>query len=207
MARLFRGRQSRRSIFAIRLDIKRLGRWRTGPAKGTFRDSMAPPNLHGVLVIDKPIGPTSHDVVARLRKVLDTRAIGHAGTLNPAATGVLVVAIGEATKLSPYLTAQAKEYRAAIHFGTSTATLDAQGEVVATGPIPDELTAELSALASGDPGRTTRGRGTCHRAGSRHRARAPRANPSGVLGHQDEWPRSARAGKARQRCPTRTARR
>jgi len=112
---------------------------------------MAAPNLHGVLVIDKPIGPTSHDVVARLRKVLDTRAIGHAGTLDPAATGVLVVAVGEATKLSPYLTSQTKEYRAVIRFGTSTATLDADGDVVATGPVPDELTAELRALASTDP--------------------------------------------------------
>jgi tRNA pseudouridine55 synthase len=112
---------------------------------------MAAPNLHGVLVIDKPIGPTSHDVVARLRKVLGTRAVGHAGTLDPAATGVLVVAVGEATKLSPYLTVQTKEYRAVIRFGTSTATLDAEGEVVATAPLPDTLATELRALASGGP--------------------------------------------------------
>lgn len=107
--------------------------------------------LDGVLVIDKPLGPTSHDVVARLRKVLGTRAVGHAGTLDPAATGVLVVAVGEATKLSPYLTAQDKEYRATITFGTSTATLDAQGEVVASAPIPDDLASELGALAAASP--------------------------------------------------------
>jgi tRNA pseudouridine55 synthase len=110
---------------------------------------MAAPNrLHGVLVIDKPLGPTSHDVVARLRKVLGTRAIGHAGTLDPAATGVLVIAVGEATKLSPYLTAQNKEYRATISFGTSTATLDAEGDVVAAGPIPENVMAELRAVTS-----------------------------------------------------------
>jgi tRNA pseudouridine55 synthase len=115
---------------------------------------MAAPNrLHGVLVIDKPSGPTSHDVVARLRRVLGTRAVGHAGTLDPAATGVLVVAIGEATKLSAYLTAQAKEYRATITFGSSTATLDAAGEVVASGPISDVLAAELHALTRSSPPR------------------------------------------------------
>jgi tRNA pseudouridine55 synthase len=115
---------------------------------------MVAPTLHGVLVIDKPMGPTSHDVVARLRKVLGTRAIGHAGTLDPAATGVLVVAVGEATKLSPYLTAETKEYRAAIQFGTSTATLDAEGDVIATGPIPDDLVTELRALESAEPDAT-----------------------------------------------------
>ena len=107
----------------------------------------APPRFHGVLVIDKPIGPTSHDVVARLRKVLGTRAIGHAGTLDPAASGVLVVAVGEATKLSAYLTAEAKQYRATVAFGTSTATLDAEGTVTASGSIPDDVAAELHALS------------------------------------------------------------
>ena len=62
--------------------------------------------MHGVLVVDKPRGPTSHDVVARVRKALGTRQVGHAGTLDPMATGVLVVAVGEATKLVPYLTAR-----------------------------------------------------------------------------------------------------
>src|SRR5688572_18725258 len=106
--------------------------------------------LHGVLVIDKAMGPTSHDVVARLRRVLGTRAIGHAGTLDPAATGVLVVAVGEATKLSPYLAAQTKEYLATVTFGASTTTLDAEGDVVARAPIPDDLAAELARLTSID---------------------------------------------------------
>ncbi|HMI89503.1 MAG TPA: tRNA pseudouridine(55) synthase TruB [Polyangiaceae bacterium] len=102
-------------------------------------------------MIDKPIGPTSHDIVARLRKVLNTRAIGHAGTLDPAATGVLVVAVGEATKLSSYLTAEDKEYRATVTFGASTATLDADGDVVATGPIPGDLIVELSYFGGAAP--------------------------------------------------------
>jgi tRNA pseudouridine55 synthase len=108
--------------------------------------------LHGVLVIDKARGPTSHDVVARLRRVLGTRAVGHAGTLDPAATGVLVVAVGEATKLSPYLTAEAKQYLATVTFGISTATLDAEGDVAETAPIPEEVAAELTRLASVDVG-------------------------------------------------------
>jgi tRNA pseudouridine55 synthase len=140
---------------------------------------MAAPNrLHGVLVIDKPIGPTSHDVVARLRKVLGTRAIGHAGTLDPAATGVLVIAVGEATKLSPYLTAQAKEYRATITFGTSTATLDAEGEIVASGPIPDELGTGLRALATANPAERPSAAPAIARAISIERARQEQVPPA-----------------------------
>src|SRR6185369_7488573 len=82
---------------------------------------------HGVLVVDKPAGPTSHDVVGQLRRALGTRAVGHAGTLDPAASGVLVVAIGEATKLAPHLAASDKSYLASIAFGRATDTLDAAG--------------------------------------------------------------------------------
>jgi tRNA pseudouridine55 synthase len=103
----------------------------------------------GVLVIDKPVGPTSHDVVGRVRKIMGTQAVGHAGTLDPGASGVLVVAVGQATKLAFYLTRQDKRYVATITFGTSTATLDRDGAVVATGPIPQELASEL-ARYSGD---------------------------------------------------------
>jgi tRNA U55 pseudouridine synthase TruB len=121
-----------------------VARWAWG---SYLRALMAPADrLHGVLVIDKPIGPTSHDVVARLRRVLGTRAIGHAGTLDPAASGVLVVAVGEATKLCSYLTAESKRYQATVTFGTATTTLDAEGDVVATAPIPDALANELRFL-------------------------------------------------------------
>ena len=98
--------------------------------------------MHGVLVIDKPRGPTSHDVVARVRRALGTRAVGHAGTLDPMATGVLVVAVGEATKLVRWLTEDAKSYRATVALGAETDTLDAEGRLVEQAPIPAELTLE-----------------------------------------------------------------
>jgi len=83
--------------------------------------------VDGVLVVDKPSGPTSHDVVSRARRVFGTREVGHAGTLDPMASGVLVLMFGQACKLSAYLTAQEKRYRAEVHLGRSTDSLDAQG--------------------------------------------------------------------------------
>src|SRR6476620_11425048 len=99
--------------------------------------------LHGVLVIDKQRGPTSHDVVARLRRVLGTREIGHAGTLDPMATGVLVVAVGEATKLAPYLTAADKAYEATIALGVATDTLDAEGHETKRADVPRSMVEAL----------------------------------------------------------------
>lgn len=87
----------------------------------------------GVLLVDKPVGPTSFDVIAKLRSVLRTRAIGHAGTLDPLASGVLVVLVGNYTRLSQYLTAANKGYRAEVTFGTSTSTDDREGEVIERG--------------------------------------------------------------------------
>src|ERR1700689_3147099 len=88
---------------------------------------MSPPPPCGVLIVDKPRGPTSHDVVARVRRAFGTREVGHAGTLDPMATGVLVVAIGEATKLVPWLLNENKSYEARIALGVETDTLDAEG--------------------------------------------------------------------------------
>ncbi len=105
------------------------------------------PRPDGLLVIDKPRGPTSHDVVARLRRVLGVKRIGHAGTLDPMASGVLVVLVGEATKLAPYLTAQDKRYTARVVLGVGTDTLDADGEITAAQPLPAWLDDELGALA------------------------------------------------------------
>jgi len=82
--------------------------------------------------VDKPLNLTSHDVVAEARRRLGTRRVGHAGTLDPLATGVLTLLVGEATKLSPYLTASAKRYLAWVAFGAGTPTLDAEGPVTAT---------------------------------------------------------------------------
>lgn len=83
--------------------------------------------MNGVLVIDKPPGPTSHDVVARVRKVLGTRRVGHTGTLDPLATGVLPLVIGKATRLASLLSGGEKEYIAAIRLGLATDTYDAVG--------------------------------------------------------------------------------
>jgi tRNA pseudouridine55 synthase len=82
-----------------------------------------------VHAIDKPLGPTSHDVVARARKLLGTRRVGHAGTLDPLASGVLLLLAGEATKLSPWLTGSDKAYLAWVALGASTPTLDAEGPI------------------------------------------------------------------------------
>jgi tRNA pseudouridine55 synthase len=106
--------------------------------------------MDGILLVDKPTGCTSHDVVAHARKALAQRDIGHAGTLDPMATGLLVVLAGEATKLSGYLTADSKRYATTIRFGTATDTLDADGAVIATSERapPDEsaIRAALDAM-------------------------------------------------------------
>jgi tRNA pseudouridine55 synthase len=102
-------------------------------------------SLDGVLVVDKPRGPTSHEVVRHLRRALRVRAIGHAGTLDPMATGVLVAAVGQATKLVPWLTAHDKSYQATIALGVETDTLDAEGVEVGRVPPSQELLAALRA--------------------------------------------------------------
>jgi tRNA pseudouridine55 synthase len=101
----------------------------------------------GLLLVDKPPRLTSHDVTAVVRRALGTSRIGHSGTLDPAATGLLLLLIGRATRLLPYLNAEPKEYRAAIRFGSSTATDDAAGDVTGTGRIP-EPNVVLDAIAS-----------------------------------------------------------
>lgn len=95
--------------------------------------------ISGVLLVDKPAGPTSHDVVARLRRLTGEGRIGHAGTLDPAATGLLVVLLGPATRLEPYLSAAEKSYEALIAFGSETDTDDAQGEPTQEAEVPTEL--------------------------------------------------------------------
>lgn len=99
----------------------------------------------GIVVIDKPAGMTSHDVVARLRRALGTRAVGHAGTLDPMATGVLVLGIERGTKLLGHLMASAKEYHATMRLGVSTNTEDADGAVIATADASHISDAAISA--------------------------------------------------------------
>lgn len=98
---------------------------------------MTATQMDGVLVIDKPPGITSHDVVAQVRRAIGARRrsgpkVGHAGTLDPDATGVLVVCIGRSTRLVPYIQASTKTYDARLQLGVTTSTLDASGEVLST---------------------------------------------------------------------------
>jgi tRNA pseudouridine55 synthase len=90
----------------------------------------------GLVVVDKPAGCTSHDVVAKLRKAYEQRRVGHAGTLDPDATGVLLVGLGRATRLLRFLQEAGKSYEGRIVFGIATSTLDASGEIVEQQPMP-----------------------------------------------------------------------
>ncbi|MCD4685091.1 MAG: tRNA pseudouridine(55) synthase TruB [Anaerolineae bacterium] len=104
------------------------------------------PTAFGLLNINKPQGPTSHDIVARVRRGTRVKKVGHAGTLDLMATGVLVLCLGPATRLSEYVMGSPKTYRARVHFGITTDTYDAEGDVVAEDAAPvaeDALRAAL----------------------------------------------------------------
>ena len=108
----------------------------------------------GLLVVDKPAGLTSHDLVARARRILGTRAIGHAGTLDPMATGVLVLGVGRATKLLGHLALDDKAYLATIRLGAATTTDDAEGEPIARedaglDPAADAAAVDEAAVRAG----------------------------------------------------------
>jgi tRNA pseudouridine55 synthase len=114
--------------------------------------------MDGLLLIDKPAGPTSHDVVERMRRVLHQPRIGHTGTLDPAATGLLPLVLGRATRLARFLSASDKTYEAAIRLGVTTATADAGGEPVGppyVGPMPtrDAIDRALDAFRGTHPQR------------------------------------------------------
>src|SRR6187549_2368515 len=107
--------------------------------------------MDGLLIVDKPSGPTSHDVVARVRRVLREPRIGHTGTLDPLATGVLLLVVGKATRLTKFLSASDKSYDAVVRLGFATDTADALGRPlgpVHTGPLPsrDAIDAALDAF-------------------------------------------------------------
>lgn len=106
-------------------------------------------DIHGWLVVDKPAGPTSTAVVNKVRWALDAKKAGHAGTLDPDATGVLAIALGEATKTVPFITDALKSYRFSVRFGIATNTDDAEGEVIATSdarPTDDDILEALRAF-------------------------------------------------------------
>lgn len=92
--------------------------------------------MDGALIIDKPAGMTSHDVVARCRRILQERSIGHLGTLDPAATGVLPLLVGRLTRLAQFFQLREKEYEGVIRFGIMTSTYDAEGDVVFESKLP-----------------------------------------------------------------------
>ncbi|GAB2624071.1 tRNA pseudouridine synthase B [Paractinoplanes abujensis] len=92
-------------------------------------------NADGLIVVDKPAGMTSHDVVARIRRLAKTRRVGHGGTLDPMATGVLIIGVNRATRLLTYVIGSSKSYAATIRLGQSTITDDAEGEITATAPV------------------------------------------------------------------------
>jgi tRNA pseudouridine55 synthase len=107
-----------------------------------------PPQRHGLAVVDKPAGMTSHDVVATARRTLGERRIGHSGTLDPDATGVLLLGIGSVTRLLRYLTALGKTYTAEIVLGTETSTLDSSGTVTARHDMTAVTPAAVRAAAT-----------------------------------------------------------
>jgi tRNA pseudouridine55 synthase len=107
----------------------------------------------GLVVVDKPAGMTSHDVVGRCRRIFGTRKVGHAGTLDPMATGVLVIGIERATKILGLISGESKSYDATIRFGQSTSTDDAEGEVlesISSAAVADEAIEAAVAALRGD---------------------------------------------------------
>lgn len=107
------------------------------------------PEPEGILLVDKPPQFTSHDVVARLRRRFGMKRIGHAGTLDPMATGLLIVLIGKATKASQYLVGLDKEYEGTLELGSVTDSHDCDGRVMATSPVPPLTEAEMRAAMAG----------------------------------------------------------
>src|SRR5215212_12102695 len=105
-------------------------------------------SLDGALLIDKPAGPTSHDVVDEIRRQFNIKKVGHCGTLDPAATGLLIIVLGRGTKLSERLMADDKVYEGSIKFGETTDSYDADGELTGSLPVPPVTLDELNAAAA-----------------------------------------------------------
>src|SRR5215471_12111121 len=106
------------------------------------------PSLDGILVVDKPQGKTSHDVVETVRQLVGFRQIGHLGTLDPLATGVLVLALGRATRLARFYASRRKRYACAVRFGFATDTHDADGEPLGPDAAPSLDADAIAVLAA-----------------------------------------------------------
>jgi tRNA pseudouridine55 synthase len=105
--------------------------------------------LDGAVLIDKPAGPTSHDVVDAIRRKFGIKKVGHCGTLDPNATGLLIIVLGHGTKLSEKLMGDDKVYEGTIRFGVATNSYDVDGEIVETKPVPPLTLEQLNELAGG----------------------------------------------------------
>ena len=143
-------------------------------------------SFEGVLVVDKETGPTSHDVIARLRRLLSMRRIGHCGTLDPLATGVLVVCLGKYTRLNEWLTEGEKEYLATFRLGGTSDTGDAQGEITSSGvdaslPLRGEIEKEI---------KTFEGAGSSRIFGGESRRRAQLCSGAAARGSLSSSPES-----------------
>ncbi|MGN9809646.1 tRNA pseudouridine(55) synthase TruB [Micromonospora sp. BQ11] len=126
--------------------------YRGGSACGGLA-GLAVVSTDGLIVVDKPGGMTSHDVVARIRRLARTRRVGHGGTLDPMATGVLVIGVGRATRLLTYVIGAGKSYAATVRLGQATVTDDAEGDVIATTPagtVTDEAVHAAFAALTGE---------------------------------------------------------
>lgn len=105
--------------------------------------------LDGALLVDKPAGPTSHDIVDAIRRQFGIKKVGHCGTLDPAATGLLIIVLGRGTKLSERLMSDDKVYEGSMKFGETTNSYDADGDLVASLPVPPLTLEELDQTAEG----------------------------------------------------------
>lgn len=119
------------------------------PRQKREKETIEGPGVHGILLVDKPAGITSHDVVSRIRKIYNTRSVGHTGTLDPQATGLLIILLGEATKISEYLVGCDKSYEGTMRLGVVSDTYDIDGKIEPGpgGNVPETLE-ELQEAAS-----------------------------------------------------------
>src|SRR5690606_21422467 len=129
--------------------LTRAERTNPPPTEPTTAGMTPTDSVEGVLPVDKPAGPTSHDMVARARRALGTRRIGHTGTLDPFASGLMLLCVGRATRIAEYLTGMDKEYEAVVRLGITTDTYDATGTVTAEHAVNDITADDVErALAS-----------------------------------------------------------
>ena len=158
--------------------------------------------VHGWLIVDKPAGPTSAAVVAKAKRALDAAKAGHAGTLDPAATGLLAIAFGEATKTVPFVADARKAYRFTVRWGAATATDDAEGAVLATSAARPDAGGDPRRARRPSPARSCRSRRRSRP--SRSTASAPTPSPAPARRSTSPPARSTSSGWSSSPSPTAT---